>query len=269
MSYNDALLRRNNIHTSAFPYFSSVYMTYFSVIQGVILSASFLYFLYGFVYGCPKYSLLLLPVMSFSVLIWHNYVSHHQLVGWQLGFADTYFIGGFGFSQLSSAAVPITLIQEVMTHKVGQPHIVELFWMSCGGPFICVIFFMILSAIIGFIAYWYSIRNLSISYVRKIISQNYKTDVYELIVGAENIMLRLTGWSVVVLVVVLVIVLLIDYCRIVGLHSDIVAIWGIIGFEQIIAIVLFLLYVLLIPIYDIKAFLKKGSLNVWWAWLFK
>lgn len=95
------------LHEAPANYFSTVYMTFLSVFQGIIL-AQLVSKAFGLMppFDSPDFrwdvnsfdhrAVRLLPVAVFAVLLWHKYINHHQFLGWQIAWKDTCLIAGFG-----------------------------------------------------------------------------------------------------------------------------------------------------------------------------
>jgi uncharacterized metal-binding protein len=66
-------------------------MTLLSVVQCVILSLVLVPF-GAAVLESPSAAAVAVPFLLFVAVLWHKYVEHHQLLGWQLRSLDTYFV---------------------------------------------------------------------------------------------------------------------------------------------------------------------------------
>ncbi len=92
------LINCRKIHEPCFPYFSIVYMTLLSVMQGIVFASVIMPTVY-FAEKLDYNALLCFSVLIFSIVLWHKYVNHHQILGWQLGPFDTINIAFFGLLQ--------------------------------------------------------------------------------------------------------------------------------------------------------------------------
>ncbi len=161
------LLNCTKIHEPCFPYFGSVYMTLLSVMQGIVLASIFL----------PISSLLLqnkffeitkaIPILILAVTLWHKYVNHHQILGWQLGPMDTVIVAAFG------------LLEAIMVGVANYKDILEPKYIFNENNFDHQIFYLLLcfagSVALGVIAYAHSGAKASEEYVRKAIIEHYNS----------------------------------------------------------------------------------------------
>lgn len=159
-------------HEPPFPYFASVYMTLLSVIQGIFFSCVIIscsenidFNLFYF----DEFFYQKINVLIVITLIWHNYINHHQLIGWQLNILDSFIIILFG------------LIQGIMIFSLNQ-HILSHIYFSIVGVLI-----------LGTFAYWYAEKQIQKEYVQTILIEHYKKcsgnqaiNVYYFLVGFEN-----------------------------------------------------------------------------------
>jgi hypothetical protein len=104
----------DKIHQPITNYFSGVYMTFLSIIEGSVLalifeiiksnykSVSIDYILKDF----PAYVVnndidRIIIIIFSSILIWHRYINHHQFLGWQITWMDSLFVLLIGLNQVA------------------------------------------------------------------------------------------------------------------------------------------------------------------------
>ncbi len=141
------------IHSPSTNYFSSVYMTLLSVFQCIILAYLLQPFSVEFLKALnDKQPLPLLPFMPpilFAVLLWHNYISHHQIVVWQINKMDTIIIVIFG------------LIESFMILGITN------------NDFIVLQFSIAVGILWGSIAYLYAYNKINKDYIQEIFKEYY------------------------------------------------------------------------------------------------
>ena len=97
-------------HEPIAPYFSNVYMTLLSVIQGMVIAGVFTIAWDDFKGEVPhniannsifmKYPMhQYLILIILSIVIWHKYINHHQFLGWQIVWEDSVIMFSFGIMQ--------------------------------------------------------------------------------------------------------------------------------------------------------------------------
>lgn len=155
------LLNCTKIHEPCFPYFGSVYMTLLSVMQGIVLASIFLPATSLFFQNKFIEIIKAIPILILAVTLWHKYVNHHQILGWQLGPMDTIIVAAFGL--LQAIMVSIANLQGSLDPKYifnGNSFNNQILYLS---------FCMTGSILLGIIAYAHSGAKASAEYVKKAI----------------------------------------------------------------------------------------------------
>lgn len=192
------LINCRKIHEPCFPYFGTVYMTLLGVMQGIVFAATIVptvSFLEGFKYDW----LLCFSVLLFSIVLWHKYANHHQIIGWQLGPFDTINIAFFGLLQ-TIMVINVNKNYQVMIE--GNYTFSEVVFYK---QTIYFIFTILCSVSLGVISYAHSGSEVCKSYVKNVIIEHYNTcskcnngrnhciydpaDLYQFLVGFEAICL--------------------------------------------------------------------------------
>ena len=189
------LLNCSKIHEPCFPYFGSVYMTLLSVMQGIVLASIVLPFAYFFKEKSIE-AILFVPVLVFSVVLWHKYVNHHQILGWQLGPMDTVIVTSFGLLQ---AFMVNTVIKNYQGITSGKYILVPLVFDH---QVISILTGVTISSLLGAFAYAHAGSKASEKYVKAVIVAHYNScpkykqrdshcilqpeELYNLLIGFET-----------------------------------------------------------------------------------
>lgn len=160
-------LNNEKIQNTPFSYFSTVYITLLSIFQsmafaGIILSALDNKFEDGvrFDFDLITYFNCIL----FVAVLWHKYVNHHQIIGWQITKVDTMIIVGFGICE--------GLMILSLKHDPWMVHV----WIA-------------LQISLGVIAYTYAEYQIKQDYVKDIFIRYYEEDgesIYYAMIGFER-----------------------------------------------------------------------------------
>ncbi|MBM3421786.1 MAG: hypothetical protein FJY09_00830 [Chlorobi bacterium] len=248
----NSILESPEIHEPTFSYFSNVYMTFLSIIQGVIFSISVGPFLKSVTYSDFNNTALFLPTLSFSILLWHNYVNHHQLIGWQLHHKDTYILITFGLLQTMAVSIPIILIEHADPNK--NSYIVDL--INKIGALNIIIVIILICAFLGFLAYNFSIRNAITPYVKKVFLKKHTEKTYLITIGVEEKLKKITLRSIFLLTIIITLLNTQNHYHIFPekihtLYFDIL-----INYTTITAHLLFVTFLFLLQKYDIKRYIE-------------
>ena len=188
----DKYKHNRKLHNPPFSYFSTIYITLVTIVQGIIfteimsLAIDFL--------DCDKAGsnikvLECLNAMVIVLIIWHKYANHHQITGWQVTIKDTSILFIFGiFEGLMIASL-------------------EYRWA------ISVHFWIALLCSFTTYAYWHAWVQLKESYVKNIFVEYYDDpkdklfgqSIYDGMVGFESIA---TTYSLIVSAVTMIILAL-------------------------------------------------------------
>lgn len=253
LSESDSVLNATRIQEPSFQYFSSVYMTLLSVIQGLIFSVSVMPFFDEVFSGNFDIALLFLPTLTFAVLLWDNYVSHHQFIGWQINYVDTLIIMGYGVMEAIAVSIPIVLIENTKAmhneqlHGVVKPYVpIAITCIQSIGPLNLVMGMIILCAVLGIYSYHRAMLNAQAPYIKAVLIKKYDEKMYFVIVGIEKRMKNITKIAVYILVIGLVLFnCLRRFVGYINIMSDMMAI----SFAVI--------FLVLLRIYDIKRLIER------------
>ncbi|XOF34346.1 MAG: hypothetical protein ACL93V_03350 [Candidatus Electrothrix sp. YB6] len=161
------LLGCSRIHEPCFPYFGSVYIALLSVMQGIVLAATLSPFAY-FVYRGSYEAILFIPILIQAVVIWHKYVNHHQVLGWQLGPLDTVLVATFGLLQAFMVSAATQNYPVAGNSLLLNIHIFD-------SQIICILFEISISGLLGVAAYAYSGATASDSYVKNALAAHFNS----------------------------------------------------------------------------------------------
>lgn len=157
------------IHDPPFTYFSSAYMTLLSIIQAFViawcLTSAFEVFGKGNTnLACFLWQACLLPMLLFASILWHKYVNHHQIAGWQLTWRDTIIVVLFGLFQCIGLALfkHLTLTNNVINIDA----LFEFNWS--------MVAIISLEIFLGTLAYAHSGSKLNHTYVKQILDHRFR-----------------------------------------------------------------------------------------------
>ena len=188
------LINCRKIHEPCFPYFGSVYMTLLSVMQGIVFASTVVPTI-SFLEQLKWDWLLCFSVLIFSIVLWHKYVNHHQILGWQLGPFDTVNIAVFGLLQTVMVINATKNYKDLLDNRYIFD---ETIFCNQSVYLIAMILF---SASLGVASYAHSGSESCKSYVKNVIVEHYNTcskcnkgnshciydpvDLYQFLVGFE------------------------------------------------------------------------------------
>jgi uncharacterized protein len=162
-------------------------MTLLSVMQGIVFT-SMVVEVVSSIKTLNYNFLLFFSVLFFSVVLWHKYVNHHQILGWQLGPFDTINIAFFGLLQAFMVA----------NAKAYQSANGEEAFLRHTEYFLVIVFVSVMLAVIS---YAHSGSESCKDYVKNVITEHYNTcskcsngnahciynpaDLYQFLIGFE------------------------------------------------------------------------------------
>lgn len=159
------------IHDPTFTYFSSAYMTLLSIIQAFVIAWCLSNLLDIFQNTSIDFSYKILwttciiPILLFAITLWHKYVNHHQIAGWQLSWKDTVLVVLFGIFQ----CLPVALLLGTDTdkHSLRIEHAFSYDWL--------ILLIISIEVLFGTLAYAHSGSKLNQDYVKNILNYRFAT----------------------------------------------------------------------------------------------
>ncbi len=169
-------------------------MTLLSVMQGIVFTSMVMPMVSSIKTWNYNF-LLFFSVLFFAIVLWHKYVNHHQILGWQLGPFDTINIAFFGLLQTvmvvnanggyqSADGVKLIFTEEAFFRHTKY--------------FLILVF---ISVMLGAISYAHSGSESCKDYVKNVITEHYNTcskcsngnahciykpaDLYQFLIGFE------------------------------------------------------------------------------------